>query len=401
MSVDAKINVTTIYNEDKLISVAIMSPFIILIVQYLILFSFGIEGTSIGNRIQFVSKVIVGGVYLRSLRIVIKRSIKIFFVTIVLFSIILLINLALFPHNFSSIKGVLFQLVAMSIPSMIYIYSIRDLEVFKNVMFKSSRIVFVFGIIISFLAIFHIIDIGTYSMSLSYYMLLPAITSFYSIIKYNIALDKFVLYLSLFVILFLGARWPFVCIIVYIVISFILSEKRFTYKKLISLTIIITILVLSLINIDILIETLYLKLMNYGIQSRTLLLLMQQNISLSRRDLLYSIIFEKILENPILGIGIAGDRLFIGGYTHNIFLEIVSGFGIVIGVPIIFYLFFISYKAIRSKNINYSEMSLMWFSLGFLPLIISGTYLTEFKFWIFLGIAFRNFQNNSKWRTNR
>ena len=137
-------------------------------------------------------------------------------------------------------------------------------------------------------------------------------------------------------------------------------------------------------------------LINYGISSRTLDLLMQDNIHLSGRDVLYQIIIKNIAENPILGIGLAGDRKLLGTYSHNFLIEILSGFGVVIGGTIIVLIILISYWNFKSSDEIYSNLFLIWFSVGFLPLLVSGSYLTDFSFWIFLGIAIRGIKNKKR-----
>jgi O-antigen ligase len=91
-----------------------------------------------------------------------------------------------------------------------------------------------------------------------------------------------------------------------------------------------------------------------------------------------------------MGIGLAGDRLYTGGtYSHNIFLEIISGFGIIVGIIILLFLGCITIRSLFLKNKTRANLMLMWFCIGFVPLIVSGSYLTSFQFWIFLGLITR------------
>ena len=68
----------------------------------------------------------------------------------------------------------------------------------------------------------------------------------------------------------------------------------------------------------------YSQLLHYGFHSRTLyLFLNDRGVYLSGRFSIYQNIFAEILKNPILGIGLAGDRRITDGvYAHNIFIEV-------------------------------------------------------------------------------
>ena len=68
-----------------------------------------------------------------------------------------------------------------------------------------------------------------------------------------------------------------------------------------------------------------------------------------------------IKENPVFGQGFFGDRLYVGeellwGYSHNVFLEVLSHFGI-FGVLLLATLLFVTFKLIASNGNCY----LNWF----------------------------------------
>ena len=68
---------------------------------------------------------------------------------------------------------------------------------------------------------------------------------------------------------------------------------------------------------------------------------------------------EQIGRAPWIGIGLAGDRLYLNGaYSHNIILEIVSGFGIPIGIVLITSLLILSFRNImlKSSPVSYTHL---------------------------------------------
>jgi len=375
--------------EDRLISIAIMSFFAVLTIQYFILFYFNISESLMGSQIQLMSKVIVGLFFLISFPIVMKRNWLMFVSTYMVSVFIFLYNYLVFPQNSEALMSIVFPFFFICLPSFVYSFSINDKNILMNMMYKVSNIVFIFGTLIGILVFTNRISIGAYSISLSYYMLLPAIINMYRFFIKNSASPILKVIVSLVIILALGSRGAIMCLGVYIIVASIKNIKKLTFTSLLSYTSIFLVLILGIIYFENIIAFIYEILANLGIRSRTLYLFMQDNLYLSGRDRLYEVITRQITENPILGIGIAGDRVFIGGYSHNIFIELLSGFGIFIGSIIIVAIALICYKTIHNKNKLDSNISIIWFSLGFVPLLVSGTYLTYFSFWIFLGLAIR------------
>ena len=93
------------------------------------------------------------------------------------------------------------------------------------------------------------------------------------------------------------------------------------------------------------------------------------------------------------------------GYTHNILLEIIGNFGIIIGSILIILLIFLIVRSLLSKEKKYTNLIIIWLSLGFFHLMVSGSYLTDIKFWILLGLLFNksrdlNYNNKQRLRIN-
>ena len=182
---------------DRRISIAISSIFIILMGQYFILINFNLIDSSKQSIVQLISKVLVAIVFAYALPSVLKRS-KLKFIVIYFVSIfIILINILLFNENIMYIKELLFPIFFMSIPSFVYIMSINDIEVFQEYIYKASKIVFIMGMILSITVFTGKVSVGTYSMSLSYYMLFPAIMYLNNTIEKRRILDFICLIISL------------------------------------------------------------------------------------------------------------------------------------------------------------------------------------------------------------
>ena len=109
-----------------------------------------------------------------------------------------------------------------------------------------------------------------------------------------------------------------------------------------------------------------------------------------------------IIEHPF-GMGIGQERAAlsdnyqddVGWYPHNLFLEVLLHYGIIIGVIIIVFLIYLMYISfIKNKNDITRNIWLMLFSIGFMPLMFSGSYTNWPLFWLFLGLSVNIFYEN-------
>lgn len=377
-------------SEDRKISIAVMSSFVILIIQYSILYYFNLANTPIGRNIQILSKGIVGIFYLIALPTVLKRNKTKFIGIYITAFLIFLFNSLLFKDNLIYLKSLIFPFFFTCLPSFIYAYSIDDWNELKEVMLKTSNIVFIIGFIIGIMVFFGQMHIGSYSMSLSYYMLLPTVVYINEITEKKSLKSGLVILVSLFIILALGSRGAIMCIGVFVILKFIGILKGITYNKIRLLLVISSIVFIGFIFLDEIFEYIYNLLLRFGIDSRNIRLFLQDGIHWSGRDEIYSKILKEIFRNPIIGVGLAGDRLILGGrYVHNIFLEILTNFGLVIGIPLIISILYLQVKSLFIKDIEKYNIIIIWISIGFLHLLVSSSYLTNFKFWIYLGLSLK------------
>lgn len=385
------------YREDKKISIALMSSFVILTIQYFILIYFNLLESGAGSRIQLISKLLVGVAFLFALPPVLKRSKIKAFEVYVLSIFVFLLHYAIFSENRVYMLNILFPFFFMSLPAFIYTLSIKDLGVFKIMMKKSSYIVFVFGLLIGILVFLGKISVGAYSMSLSYYMLLP------TILFLDELMDKFSLKaiifasVSLLIILALGSRGAILCIVVFVLLKFARPNSMRTYKRALGHFSIIGAGVVVLIFFEKILMSLYSFLQGFGINSRTLILLLRENIYLSGRDQIYEMVIEEIINHPFLGIGLAGDTRIIGSsYVHNFFIEAIGNFGVVLGSFIGVGIIIIIINSLLAKDTFKYNLTIVWLCLGFVHLMVSSSYLIDMKFWIFLGLIINMSLSNSK-----
>ena len=374
-------------NTDKRISIALLASSVVLTIQYFILISFNIIETSNSIIIQQASKVIVGVAFLYALPSVLRRSkVKIFsiyFITIFIY----IIHYGIFPENRFFIIDLSLSTFFMCLPAFVYSISIINWLILKDVMKKASYIIYVVGVFIGGLVFLGKVSIGTYSMSLSYYLLMPAIIFLDELIdRFSLKMLVFSL-TTLLVILAIGSRGAIVCIIVFVFLKLVRHKKEISYKKALVDSFLLGLMVFTCIYLEIILESLYSLLSLFGIKSRSIILFMRDEIHLSGRERLYKAAIDEITKSPLIGFGLGGDRRILnGGYVHNFILEVVGNFGFVIGLIFLLLLLIIILKSLVSKNGVKYNIIIMWMCLGFIHLMFSGSYIINIKFWIFLGL---------------
>ncbi|MFW6008892.1 MAG: O-antigen ligase family protein [archaeon] len=387
---------TTIKINRKTLFIALLSSFLILPFQFLILNYFDIIGTTAGNQVQNFSKALVGIFYLLAFPYVFKKKKKIFINTYIISFFIFLSHIFIFSQNAKQIINLIFPFFFMSLPSFIYAYSIENLNEFKKVMFKLSKYILLIGFVISILNLLKLLSIGSYSMSLSYYMLLPALMYLnYFFNKKKLSYILFFL-ISLMIIISFGARGPILCISIYFLYELIRFNKKMDIKSFILYVLIIFSLIIIVFFYEDILIFINDFLGNFGIRSRTINLFIRENIHMSGRDDIFMKGIQTIRDNPLIGVGIAGDRHLRGNYIHNIFLEILMNYGVIIGLFLIILILSMSIWGIFLNEKNKSDLIAIWFCMGFVPLLVSSSYLIKIEFWIFLGILFNLFSRKSK-----
>lgn len=377
---------------DRRIAIALLSQNVVLMVQYFILFGLGIVGTTVGNSVQLGSKVIVGLTFIIALPTVLKRSFPLLFLTYLVAGLVFVLQVLLFYNNESYIISLLFDFFCICLPSFIYALSMKDKKVINMLMIKASKITLGIGTLISYLVLLRRLNIGEYSMTLSYYLLLPCLV-FLSNYLTNYSVKHLLLFiLSMSEITLLGSRGPLLSTGLYVILWLLVNQKSF-YREFIVKKLLLNFTLLAGITFFILffkeiIRYTYNKLILMGIYSRTLSLFLNDQIYMSGRDTdLYSVAVDIISKNPLLGTGIASDRLYLGNYVHNLFLELAMDFGLILGLVISLAIIGLNIKTIFFVEKRTAYFILTFFCLGVVPLMVSSSYLVSSWFWIYLGLA--------------
>lgn len=358
---------------DYLLSLTVLSQFFLTALQSFLLYS-GILSEGASSTLRIAGSILF---VILSVGYVLRRSfltaIMSYGLVLSLFSLSMLQNQSHLEYILSD--GVRFTLCTC-LPIFLSFASIRNFSAFLQVALWISLATSAIGILFIYfyftgrMFFFE----GIYNMSFGYSLLFPTLFLF-SRRKFFFTLLAIILTI---IILLLGSRGPLVPIILFVFLQRMILG---TVKERIFLTAFILIFILFL---PVILEYLALQ----GIESRTLnLLISGEAISHdSGREALYDIVKEKILENPLLGYGIFADRIFCNGiYCHNLFLEAFIDFGCIF--PLLLFIYIALKSLFLLKHLSKDNMLLFLLITlsAIIPLLVTGSYLTDFRFFLFLG----------------
>lgn len=364
-------------NNDRYLAFVVLFQMIVVTIQ-LLLPLLGIMDTENAARCRIYITLIT---YTPGIIILLKRKWKLLAITFLVYFIFLVMNYAFFPDSQKFLEmGQAYTLTPISLLSVLFMIEIRNFTAFIKVLLWISRV----SVIISLMYVwaynyspFRNVD-ELYSMSFGYSMLLPAM---YLFSKDN-TLDKVFSFILFMLILLAGSRGPIAVLCMYYMIDILVINKIKDKLRLIILTILVgtvSILVLpKIIDME---------------SSRTIYLLSQGEFvshDSGREEDMYSKIRPHLYDSPFFGHGIGADRHFLNGsYAHNIFYEVFIHYGLAFGGILLlsFFMWLIRlHKSIRTKKcLGGRSLFIMMFLYGFVPLLVSNSYLIAFSFSIMMG----------------
>jgi O-antigen ligase len=278
------------------------------------------------------------------------------------------------PFNESGI----FYLLFINVPTFLCLAAIRDLAYLKKVLLYISYLVFGLGLTYFYFLWIGKISYQEYSITFSYYLLLPALV----FVKQRNLVYMFLFSLICIMMLILGSRGALVAAFFYVVFLFFIDHQS---RNLLLPTVLVMVLLFGTFL------TIYFTFAaRTGVSSRTLEMLFRGTLTdSSGRMELYSATWNSVLDKPFIGHGIFGDRVILDGiYCHNIVLEMFHNFGLLLGAGLILFIVISSVRIWRKSNNENRKLLLLFFCYSIMPLLASTSYLQDPKFGIFIGSLF-------------
>lgn len=181
-----------------------------------------------------------------------------------------------------------------------------------------------------------------------------------------------------------GSRSQLLCVAIFVFLLYyfrnsILTQKGFSFTFLCAFFAIIFIVLYK----DIL-QALISFLDTIGVHSRSLSYFLERT-TYTGRELVWVGAIKLIKLKCITGWGIGLNTTEVkGSLPHNIVLELLLHYGIIFGLILVIGMLLLIYKGVFSKNGKRSEASLILFVTGFIPLLLSSSYLIWPQFWILI-----------------
>ena len=252
-----------------------------------------------------------------------------FFIVSICFTLLFYLDNAFYLYN--GIANIFFY----CIPGYLIFRSIIDLDAFINRLRYGMYVVFGLGTIYFFGYSLrnNMEGLLQYDMSFSYTYVVPVLFFIYWGIKRKSIIHYIIACFGTVLIIIQGSRGALLCIVVYILLYLLKGNIKLGRKILYISIIAISSATLWTYRIQIG-EYLNEILIAHGTRSRTIDYIISNTISNSNgRDAIASDAMNYILNNNLFGLGLYGDRVVLGTYPHNIFLELLMHLvGLLVGV---------------------------------------------------------------------
>jgi O-antigen ligase len=205
---------------------------------------------------------------------------------------------------------------------------------------------------------------------------------------------------GLFLIISAGSRGPLICFSLYLVIKMIYIFASGQRKKVILSSIILILLIIGL-GEEKSVVVLQKMISSQRLSNRVVQQISDKTIfEDSARVQLRAYSFDIISAHPIIGVGIINDRVMLaekmgtspeearGWYPHNIAIEFLVQYGTILAVFLLSGIGILFIRAVKvSTDNDFKNTILIFFSVGVLPLLFSGSYLESPLFFAFLGFC--------------
>lgn len=352
------------------------------------------------NNISIILKLLILLAFLYAIPQFLKRfNIKISLIILVV-GIFIVLHILIFPSNniyfYPTTETFLFTVF----PGFLAGYFIRDFDKFLDRLIKTSYIVSIINVLffISFVLGYFDTSNSNYSMGFAQSLIIPTniMILYILLIKKNKIQSIFsilLLTLNILTILVFGSRGAFVAIIFFAFIIFAKHVKKMTItKKSLILVLSFFLFVFLVFFYSIFIDSLEAVFNFLGISSRTLSFLRASSFfEDNNRFTIWRAVWNDFITNPLLVRGVNSDYFVNTGltsvnYSHNLFLELLHGFGFIFGSLLI--IFFVI-KILKTTNLKTDSNSLvrLIFMAGFFPTILwSGSLWTDPNCWIWISL---------------
>ena len=341
---------------------------------------------TLDSIINIVLKSVVGFVFITQILIIFNRFNKHLFIFTSSVVFVITANIVFFPELLPYFINNTLKFCTFCFPAYLVLYSIRDFDLLRTYLTKVSYFISAIMLLFLIAVLAGLIDFSHYDMALGYNCLFPTMILFWDFTRNKKITTLVSILIMILSILVLGSRGPLIGIFSFGLFFWIRSLiQKHKYGQIASITIII--LLFALMHKTLLIY-LYGFLQNFGIHSRTLSLMTSQTIHMSGRDEIYTTLIRLIENDPFTIRGINAEWDLFNAYAHNIILELLYQFGVVLGGIFLLYIFVKALRTISFKELDSPKVFSIILMFASLPqLFVSSSLWTNQMFWMWMAVS--------------
>lgn len=300
--------------------------------------------------------------------------------------LMILVQQILFAENNAYFLTTVSDYVMQVVPSVLCMLCIRDQRTVTRKLTKCAYLISAIGAVILIFASNRAFS-SKYSMGYAWSLLLPTNLLIADLwtprrTKWARALLLGCIAANVMGIVFYGSRGVLVAIAAFGLYS-ILKSKMSSRGKLIGIGIGVLLLPVMIFYREIL-GWVYEVITDMGMSSRTLYLLLNNAGYNSGRTDIWAQVMGEVVKSPFAIRGINADYLLVGQYSHNIAIELVYSFGIVLGGAAVVYIALNCVRTLRLRWCPQTSLTILYFFSAFPLLLWSGSLWTNKEFWIWL-----------------
>lgn len=319
-----------------------------------------------------------------------KRRTLFYFIAVV---IVILVSTIVFPSNNVVFKDTSIYFLGNCFLPFIFWTIVYDFECLKRKMVRTAEIIAVLSLIVLLLSMGVLnlgfqFSLGKYTMGFGYSCLVPWMLIMMEFMQKPTFKQGVFAIIIFIAVMSLGSRGPLVGMFVFTIIAFVKINHDNKKDARIAIGFLMGIFFLLFSNSIFIL--LYDYLFSIGINSRTLALLSYDFGHMSGRDKLYHFFLKEIFLHPFAIHGINGEQALGYNYPHNMVLELLYQFGIILGGLIVATIIVRAVKTLKKNHINKDakqQLEVIFLCASLPGLMISGTLWTQVNFWIWLAVS--------------
>ena len=336
-----------------------------------------------GSLLMYVYALLTTG----KLRIPVQTIVVLFFV-----GVTYLFTYMFFSQNVKYIQPTILRTLVVCFFTFLLVSKLSTFEYLCKYFVKGSFLITLSGVlyaeIISVIGHSTTSDWSTYSMTMSNVLLLSVL---WQLNAYFGSKDKLALIAAIIgsVIIFIyGSRNPFLAIGFFVSMKILFNSKRKSSSGVAIKLFFVSFVLIVLSFFKEILAFVGGMLDSFGLSSRTLYYLINadtEDITTGRAEI-HDKLWDIVLNDPFLGLGVAGDEVAIQELAHSMYLSIFVTYGMILGSLVILYLFSQTIKGIRRTSGLNHNVIIMYACLVFPRSFTGGDIWANDYLWFLMAL---------------